>query len=176
MGWIGELNWDLIRTYGYDDTYYHIDQWLTAEGIDGFACSLLPERWGCPTFSRMNMWRTFFVMSLNEWNQTETAQRVADSLSLRVFIRRPALEEVTPAQQHLSVYQQRFIDLVNQGLVAAATIWSQSGFHHDQRGPRPRRFNDTSEWEYRARRMLDGWCVRVKSGPLPLPTVGDPDH
>lgn len=161
---IHELNWDLIRRLKADDRYYTIDQWLQTEGADRFALMALPvhrhndeprQRPGL-RYSSMTMWRTILVMNLNSWGQKLAAKRIADSLSLRCFVRCLALDELTPRQQDISFCETHYGPRIRDALHMCARLWSSS---KDRTA--------TASESDTGTRVMDRWAVQFMAAAIP---------
>lgn len=137
-----DLTWDHILRIGGNPTYYHIDRWLIAEGIDAAAISSL-------VFRRKNewlIWRSVLLCDMHEWSTGKTVSKVGDSLSLRAFARITNLRNKPPSKSSIDSFISDNIKEIDNSLKLISAIWVS----RDKKSA-------NKDWM----RLMDAWTSRI---------------
>ncbi len=121
---IKEITWPLILSLGADPFYYNIEKWIVSQSLDPIAIRKLtaPKM----THDELTLWRSIFLKELHDWSYEEADRGIADSLSLRCFVRVDQLNERTPTKTSMEIFWDNNERGLRETLAFAAAVWTQA--------------------------------------------------
>lgn len=144
---IKEISWPLLLSLGVDPFYYNIEKWIISQSLDPIAIRKLHA--ARMTHDELSLWRAIFLKEIHNWDYDEADKSIADSLSLRCFVRVDQLNERTPTKGSMEVFWENNKSGLRETLAFAAAVWTQAA----QGKPK------FSRWTWV--KLMDEWAKRT---------------
>jgi len=123
------LRWAELMKHGVTPTWFYLEEWLTKSGVDTTAMGLLKDkRRKISETTRFMYWRMAVVQDTSCWSTSEMRRRIADSLSLRCFVRVDP-DEILYRSTSIDKYFRHYISPLGRALVYSAEIWGETKRH-----------------------------------------------
>lgn len=139
----------MIEPLGASPVFYQIELWFHSHAFDEYALAKLGEPRGHFDNNKFKLWRGVFVRDLMDWSWNEAAEKIADSLSLRCFVRAESIDTLTPSAPSLRKYHAENKKELEEIFFFIASLWLNS----DVRATRARHVGIIEDW---ARRKIQG--------------------
>ena len=119
-----EVCWDQLQALGVPRTYYELECWILANALDPLVLKKIkPIRIDHDT---LTLWRAYFITVINEWSFYEGARQIADSLSMRCFVRAYMLNEPTPSDGSLRAFYEKNKYTLDDVMPFIAALWGST--------------------------------------------------
>lgn len=140
----------MLLSLGIDPFYYNIEKWILSQSLD----PIIVNKVSTPKLSHdgFTLWRSVFLKELHDWSWHETEIRIADSLSLRCFVRVEQLNERTPVEKTMQLFWEHNEKPLKEVLAFTSAVWTQAA----QGKPK------FSQWTWI--KMMDQWAQRTIQG------------